>query len=257
VHSNVLSKEEKERVLRALEEDKEFRYALMGLLGYKEILDRMISLEDRFTGLEERIVKLEERFAELAERFAKLEERIIKLEERVTKLEERLAELGERFAKLEERVLKLEKRALRVEEELRENRRLIIVIAHRYGVISEEAFRSAMKYVIEEVFGVAQVTKWVYKDEEGFVYGYSSVIEVDVLVRDRDHVLIEIKSRVSKSDVAELSRIGKLYERVKGIKPRLVIIGGFIDKDAYYLAKNIGVEIKPITGSLSSEIIDL
>ena len=253
MNTNMLTKEEKEKILKAIEEDREFRYALMGLFGYKEVLDRIVSLEERFTKLEERFVKLEERFAELAERITKLEERIAGLEERIVKLEEvfakleeRFIELAERVAKLEERVFKLEERTLRVEEELRETRRVVLVIAHRFGVLSEEAFRSAMKYVIEEIFGIAKVTKWVFNDKEGFVYGHSSLVEIDVLIRDKEHILIDVKSRVSKGDVAELNRIGKLYERVEGVKPRLVIIGGFIDEDIYDLAKSLGVEVKSI-----------
>jgi hypothetical protein len=135
---------------------------------------------------------------------------------------------------------------LRVEEELAETRRVVIVIAHRFGVITEEAFRSAMRYVLEEVFGVAKVSKWVYSDKEGLVYGRPSLVDVDVLVKDREHILVEVKSRVSKGDVAELSRIGVLYERVEGIKPRLVILGGFIDEGVYELARELGVEIRPI-----------
>lgn len=256
---SALSKEEKERVLRAIEEDREFRYALMGLLGYREVLDRIVSLEERVVKLEERVVKLEERVVKLEERFASLEERVIKLEERFAELEKRFADLEERFArleerflKLEERVAKLEERMLRVEEELAETRRVVLVIAHRFGVISEEVFRSAMKYVLEEVFGVARVSKWIYNDKEGLVYGYPSVVDVDVLIRDQEHILVEIKSRVSKGDVAELSKKGLLYERVEGVKPRLVIIGGFIDEDVYDLAKNLGVEVKSIFKSTSS-----
>ncbi len=235
----VLSKEEKERILRTLEVDREFRYALMGLLGFSEILDRITKIEERIVRLEERQQKLEEKFAELEERFAKLEERFAKLEERQQKLEERLARLEERFAELEERFL-------RIEEEMRETRRVVTVIAHRFGVISEDAFRQAMRYVVQDVLGVARVDRWVYKDEEGFVYGYPSIVDVDVVVRDSEHILIEIKSRVSKADVSELYRIGKLYEKVEKVKPRLVIVGGFIDSDARDLAKRLGVEIIPI-----------
>ena len=43
----MLSIEEKKRFLKALEEDLEFRYAVMGLLGFKEILDRITRLEER------------------------------------------------------------------------------------------------------------------------------------------------------------------------------------------------------------------
>ena len=251
--SATLSREEKERLLKALEVDREFRYALMGLLGFREILDRITRLEERFAKLEERQQKLEERFAKLEERqqrleewFKQLAERQQRLEERQQRLEERFAQLEERFLELEKRVAKLEERMLRIEEEMRETRRVVITIAHRFGVISEEAFRQAMKYVVEDVLGVAKVERWVYKDEEGFVYGYPSIVEVDVAVKDREHILIEIKSRVSKADVAELHRIGKLYERVEKVKPRLVIVGGFVDPDTQSLAKRLGVEVIPI-----------
>lgn len=261
-----LSRTEKERILRALEEDREFRYALMGLLGFKEILDRITSLEEWFKKLyerqqklEERQLRLEEEFKKLEERFARIEERQQRLEERQQRLEEVFKKLEERFARieerqqrleerqqrLEERQQRLEERFARIEEEMRETRRVVIVIAHRFGILSESGFREAMKYVVEDVLGVAKVERWTYRDDEGFVYGYPAVVEVDVAIRNGEHILIEVKSRVSKGDVAELSRIGKLYEKVVGVKPRLVIIGGFIDPDTYEAATKLGVEIRP------------
>jgi len=67
--------------------------------------------------------------------------------------------------------------------------RLVTVIAHRFGVLSEESFKEAIRYVVEEVFGVAKVEKWIYNDVEGFVHGAPSVIEVDIVVKDREHIL--------------------------------------------------------------------
>jgi len=212
-------------LLRALEEDREFRYALMGLLGFRELL----------------------------ERFAKLEERQQRLEERQQALEERFARLEERQQRLEERLAKLEERLARLEEEQRETRRIVTVIAHRFGVISEDAFREAMKFVVEDALGAGEVERWSHYDSEGVVYGHPAVVEVDVMVRgDGTHVLLEVKSRVSRGDVLELSRIGELYERVVGVKPKLVIVGGFVDKGVLKLAKKLGVEVKPIAteGSL-------
>ena len=259
--------------MKALEEDREFRYALMGLLGFKEILDRITRLEEWFKKLyerqqklEERQLRLEEEFKKLEERFARIEERqqrleerqqrleeefkklaerFVRIEERFAKLEERQQRLEERQQKLEERQQRLEERFARIEEEMRETRRVVIVIAHRFGVLSESGFREAMKYVVEDVLGVAKVERWTYRDDEGFVYGYPAVVEVDVAIRNGEHILIEVKSRVSKGDIAELSRIGKLYEKVVGVKPRLVIIGGFIDSDTYEAAAKLGVEIRP------------
>jgi hypothetical protein len=69
------------------------------------------------------------------------------------------------------------------------------------------------------------------------LYGHLAVVEVDVSIRDKEHVLLKVKSGVSKGDVAELYRIGLLYEKVVGVKPRLVIVGDFIDRDAHELAE--------------------
>ena len=91
-----------------------------------------------------------------------MEERQQKLEERQQKLEEKFAQLEERFAKLE--------------DEVREFRRLVTVIAHRFGVISESGFREVLRYVVQEVFKVAEVRRWVYRDESGYVYGYPAVV---------------------------------------------------------------------------------
>jgi len=64
----MLTKEEKQKILETLEEDKEFRYALMGLLGFKEILERISEIEKGQARLEERQMKLEERQTKLEER---------------------------------------------------------------------------------------------------------------------------------------------------------------------------------------------
>ncbi len=206
-----LSAEEKSKLIKALEEDQEFRYAVAGMLGYREILDRITSLEERFAKLEERFVKLEEKFAKLEEKFAKLEER-----------------------------------QTRLEEEMRDTRRVLTIIAHRFGVISESSFREGMKYVVEEVLGVAKVSKQILRDDEGLVYGHPSDVEVDVVIKDGTHILVEVKSRVSKGDVAELHRIGLLYERIHGVKPKLLIIGGFVDRNSWETANRLGVEIRPV-----------
>ena len=46
---------EKEKILETLKEDREFRYALMGLLGFKELLEGFAKLEERFARVEEEI----------------------------------------------------------------------------------------------------------------------------------------------------------------------------------------------------------
>ncbi len=161
-------KEEKERILRALEEDAEFRYALMGLLGFREILDRITRLEERQQALEERTARLEEWFKELADRQQRLEERQQRLEERFAKIEER-------YQKLEERFLQVEKGLVNVENAIRDLQRTLATVAHGFGVLSESAFREAIKGIVEELFG-AVAYRWTAYDSEGIVYGHPSEV---------------------------------------------------------------------------------
>ncbi|MHA1643578.1 MAG: hypothetical protein ACTSV0_00955, partial [Candidatus Freyarchaeota archaeon] len=54
----------------------------------------------------------------------------------------------------------------------------------------------------------------------------------DVLIRDKQHILIETKSSMSRCDVAAFINKAKLYERLVGIKPLLVIILPLVYDDA-------------------------
>ncbi len=243
-------------LIEALEEDKELRYTLMGFLGFKELLDRFARLEERFAALEERQQRLEERFLKLEERFAALEERVtkleerfadleerfVKLEERFARLEERVVRLEERFAALEERVTRLEERMVRVEESLEALNKTVITIAHRFGVLSEYSFREAIKGIVEDLFG-ASAHRWTTYDGEGIVYGHPAVVEIDVVVADSRHLLVEVKSRVDTGDVLELVRIARLYEEKEGVKPELAIVAGFVTPKARELAERLGVKI--------------
>ncbi len=142
-----LSKEEKERLLRAVEEDREFRYALMGLLGMRELLERFTRIEERQQRLEERFAQLEERFAGLEEKQQKLEERFAKLEERQQRLEERFAELEERFARLEERFAKLEERQQELEGRLARLKERFAQLEERFIKLEERQQRLEEEFI--------------------------------------------------------------------------------------------------------------
>ncbi len=217
------SREEKLRFLKALEEDAEFRYAVAGLIGLGEVLSELKRLREDF----QRHVELEEKRWEENRRL--WEENSRRWEEaykRFEAIESELRRLREDFNKAYERF----------------DRRLAALGA-RWGIEAEEAFREAMRGVVEEILGAGKVEKWVYYDEGGEVLGYPARIEVDVLVRDSTHVLIEVKSSASEGDVAKLWRIGKLYARVKGVKPRLALVTPFISEEGLEAARKLGVEV--------------
>ena len=115
----------------------------------------------------------------------------------------------------------------------------------RWGLYSEESIRNAFRGLLEEFFN-AKVGRWETYDENGIVYGYPSMIEADIVIKDNKHILIEIKSHVRKSDVAELLRISEVYEKVEGVKPELAIVTPFIDENALEFARSKKVRIYTI-----------
>jgi hypothetical protein len=125
--------------------------------------------------------------------------------------------------------------------------RRLIALGARWGVESEEAFREAMRGILEEILGTAEVGKWVYFDEGGEVFGRPARVEVDLLVRDDAHILVELKASASEGDVAKLWRVGNLYAKVTGVKPRLVLVSPFVEERALELAKELGVEVYTAT----------
>ena len=161
--------------------------------------------------------------------------------------ERRWQEAYRRFESIEEELRRLREDHNKLREDF--NRayadlsRRLDALGARWGIISEEAFREGMRGVVENILGVAKVGRWVYHDTAGEVYGRPRVVEVDVVVKDGEHVLVEVKSSISRGDVYEFWRVAELYRRVTGATPRLVIISPYVDSKARELAESLGIEV--------------
>jgi len=220
----------KSRILRMLKEDEEFRYAVAGLIGLEEILKRLDRHEDEVRRIWQEIEKLREDMVKLREDMMKMFE---KHEERFARIEQELVRLREDMMRGFEL---MDKRITRLEN-------LISALGARWGIMAEDAFREGLRGILEKEFGV-KVERWVTRDEEGLVYGFSSVIEVDIAIKDGKTMLIEISSSVDKSKVAAFLRKAQLYERKTGIKPdRLVMVTPYAEEAAIKAAREVGVEI--------------
>ena len=129
--------------------------------------------------------------------------------------------------------------------------RTLSAVGSRWGILAEESFRAAMRGVLEDLG--YQVKKWRVRDEAGKVYGHSTMqeathdfvlaIEADILIVNDQRILMEIKSSVSRGDVAAFARVGQVYESKERIKPRLVMVSPFIDAKAQTLGELIGMEL--------------
>jgi len=206
----------KMRMLKLLREDEEFRYAVAGLIGLEEILKRL----DRN---ESELVKLRE---DMVEGFKRHDAEIIKLREDMNKLREDMNRLREDMNRGFEFV-----------------ERHISALGSRWGIMAESAFRESLRGIREKELGL-KVKKWRTYDEAGRVYGYPTVIDIDVVVRDGKTILVEVSSHIRKSDVFIFKKKSELYWEKTGAKPeRLLIVTPYIDEEAVEASQKLGIEV--------------
>ena len=121
--------------------------------------------------------------------------------------------------------------------------RTLGAIGARWGIMTEDAFRRGVRALFADQPDL-RVEQWRYRDEAGRVFGYPADIELDAVIRNGLHVLVEIKSSVSAGDVVTFARKGELYTEVTGQRPqRRLIISPFVDERAVEAARRLGVEV--------------
>jgi hypothetical protein len=213
----------KEEFLALLEKDKEFRYAVAGLLGFEEILRRLDKHEEELVKLREDLNRLG---GNMLLGFKRHDEELVKLREEMNKLREDMNKLREDMLRGFELM----------------NRHLDALGA-RWGLMAEEAFREGLKGFLEKELKLS-VKRWTEYDGEGTVYGYPSIVEVDMAVSDEKTTLIEISSHIKPSDVLLFLKKAQFYEKAAKRKPdRLIMITPYAEKEAFTVGKRFGVEI--------------
>jgi hypothetical protein len=218
--------------------------------------------EDMIKGFERHDLELARLREDMVKGFERHDKEIERLTEELTKLREDMIKGFERhdaeLAKLREDMTKgferHDREIQRLTEEMNRLRedmmkgfelvnRHISAIGARWGIMAEDAFREGLRGILEKEFGV-KVDRWISRDEDGMVYGFSSVIEIDIAIKDGKTTLIEISSSVDKSRVAAFLRKAQLYEKKTGIRPdRLIMVTPYADEDAIEAAREVGVEV--------------
>ena len=232
----------KSKIFKLLKEDEEFRYAVAGLLGLEELLKRMDenseairALQEQVKSLQGQVVALQRQVVENTEAIRSLQEQVVALQGQVKSLQEQVVEHSKAIRALQGEVAERSR-------SLEKLTRSIQALGARWGLLAEEAFRSGMRGLVERYFG-GRVSRWVRYDEEGFVLGRPCVVEADLVVRDGEHILVEVKSSVSRADVFELWRVGRLYEKMCGVKPRLAAVSPFVEDKAREAAEELGIDV--------------
>ena len=121
--------------------------------------------------------------------------------------------------------------------------RSIGALGARWGMMSEEAFRSGLRGILEGTFGVEVINsnEW---DESGEVFGRPDQIELDLIVIDGMLILCEIRSSLSKGDIYTFERKTRWYEkRHSRVADRRMVISPMVDKRALKAAHELGIEV--------------
>jgi hypothetical protein len=211
---------------------------------FEEINKRFEEINKRFEAVDKRFEAIDKRFEEMDRRFEALVNELKAHKEETAK---RFEEINKRFEEINKRFEAVDRRFEELTKEMNKGfellRNAITALGARWGIFAEEAFREGMKGVIENLgFPSYEIKKWKTFDEEGYVFGYPHEVEVDIVIKDDKHFLIEIKSSVSDADVLKFKKIGELYEKKTGVKPQLIIISPYIREEGKKECEFLGIK---------------
>jgi hypothetical protein len=198
----------------------------------------------------EEIRALRENQNKIWEEIRTIKEDIRKLWENQNRMWEEIRALRENQNKIWEEIKSLRENQYKLWEEVRILRedfskliKRIDALGSRWGMLAESAFRNALKGLLEKSFNI-RIERWINYDDEGFVYGHPSVVEIDIAPRDQELILIEVSSHAKTADISLFNRKAIFYEKKVGKKPsRLIFVTPYAENDAIDLANKLRIEL--------------
>jgi len=116
-------------------------------------------------------------------------------------------------------------------------------LGSRWGLYSEASFRNALKGILEDSFGV-QVLNVTDFDETGEVFGRPDQVELDIIIKNGEVIVCEIKSSMSKTDMYGFDRKVTFYQK-RHDRPvsRKLVISPMVDDRALPGAQALDIEV--------------
>lgn len=113
----------------------------------------------------------------------------------------------------------------------------------RWGIASEHSFRAALKGILEKSFGV-EVLNVNEFDDEGMVFGAPDQVEIDIIIKNGELILCELKSSMSKSDMYTFDRKVRYYERRHQRQvQRKIAVSPMVPQPVRAIAGKLGIEV--------------
>ena len=211
----------REEILKLLEEDKELRLMIAGLLGYRDLLVRLEAHDRKFNEILERL----DRHTRLLEEHSK-----------------RLEAHDRKFNELIEQMNRLRADFVRL------SRKIDVTLGsmgRRWGIDLEKTVLEIFRETLERK-GIepGKVEKFRFKDIDGRVTGMKGkIVDVDILVKDDKVYVIEVKSRAEIEHVDALPEKVRIVEKILGKHvTKVYLVAVNIDRDAYERARELMIE---------------
>jgi hypothetical protein len=237
VHEHGFSRAETEsRFDKVLDEIRQSREELRRYMEESE--RRWQESERRWKENERRWKENERRWEESERRWEQNQQQIRELIKELQRQGEELQRQGKEIQRQGEELQRQVKEIQRVDRRIDQT---IGALGARWGMMSEETFRNALRGILEENFGV-KVERVQYKDESGEVFGRPDQVELDVVIYDDQMLVCEIKSSASRADVYTFERKVRSYEKRVGRKANRAILISPMIEDAE-LARTLGIEV--------------
>lgn len=113
----------------------------------------------------------------------------------------------------------------------------------RWGAASEQSFRKALKGILETSFGV-EVLNINEFDDEGLVFGQPDQVEIDIIIKNGEVIVCELKASMSKGDMYVFNRKVQYYEhRHQRPVQRKLVISPMVHPSAHSVAQRLGIEV--------------
>ena len=251
----------KNKLPQLLREDEEFRTLFFGMM-----VQHLPSREE-FNLILERLDRHEQHFVRLEEQFVRVEERLERLEAEMVELRKEQVALREDFKAMQKTIEAMQKTIeailLRIEGvegkqaslvesvgaleqetrysftdlrsnlgEVQTNVGEIRTAFSRFGLLVESVLRNLLQTAVENWFGVGRVERMELGGRE-----------VDVMIRDSEHVILEITTRAHLQDIDKLKVSAEDYERRFQIRPRLAIACAYASPGVVKRLVEEGIEL--------------
>jgi len=116
-------------------------------------------------------------------------------------------------------------------------------LGSRWGLHTEQAFRNALKGILEQ-FAKVEVSNVTEYDNVGVVFGHPDQIELDIIIKNGLLIIVEIKSSMSKPEMYIFERKVRFYEEHHNRKAsEMIVISPMVAPNAIPVAEKLGIRI--------------